>query len=89
MPAPEADGARGTSGAARAVSITRRAMHAVLSGLFLLGAVWSFIQPVGTFFALASVLGLLLLLQGMSSITQSIALRDVPRSGAFCSSPGS
>ena len=54
-----------------------RAVHAVLSTLFLLGAMWAFLQPVSTFFALASVLGLLLLLQGMSSITQGIALRDV------------
>ena len=54
-----------------------RVVHAVLSTLFLLGAVWAFLQPVGTFFALASVLGLLLLLQGMSSITQGIALREV------------
>ena len=54
-----------------------RVVHAVLSALFLLGAGWAFIQPVSTFFALASVLGLLLLLQGMSSITQGIALRDV------------
>ena len=54
-----------------------RVVHAVLSALFLLGAGWAFIEPVGTFFALASVLGLLLLLQGMSSITQGIALREV------------
>jgi uncharacterized membrane protein HdeD (DUF308 family) len=54
-----------------------RVMHALLSALFLLGATWAFIRPVNTFFALASVLGLLLLLQGISSITEGIALRDV------------
>ena len=54
-----------------------RVVHAVLSALSLQSAVWAFLQPVGTFFALASVLGLLLLLQGMSSITQGIALRKV------------
>ena len=54
-----------------------RVMHALLSGLFLLGAMWAFIRPVDTFFALASVVGLLVLLQGLSSITQAIALRGV------------
>jgi uncharacterized membrane protein HdeD (DUF308 family) len=54
-----------------------RVVHAVLSALFLLGALWAFIQPISTFFALASVLGLLLLVQGVSTITQSIALRGV------------
>ena len=56
-----------------------RLAHALLSALFLLGAVWAFVQPVETFFALASVLGLLVLVQGISSITQAIALRDVSR----------
>ena len=54
-----------------------RVVHVVLSTLFLVSALWAFFQPVGTFFALASVLGLLLLLQGMSSIAQGIALREV------------
>src|SRR4029453_8526458 len=54
-----------------------RVVHVVLSMLFLVSALWAFFQPVGTFFALASVLGLLLLLQGMSSVTQGIALREV------------
>ena len=53
-----------------------RVVHAVLSALFLVSAVWAFVQPISTFFALASVLGLLLLLQGITSITQGIALRD-------------
>ena len=54
-----------------------RVMHAALAGLFLLGGMWALIRPVNTFFALASVLGLLLLLQGISSITQGIGLRAV------------
>jgi uncharacterized membrane protein HdeD (DUF308 family) len=54
-----------------------RVMHAVVSVLFLLSAGWAFVRPVNTFFALASVLGLLLLLQGVSSITQAIGLRDI------------
>jgi uncharacterized membrane protein HdeD (DUF308 family) len=54
-----------------------RVMHAVVSVLFLLSAGWAFVRPVDTFFALASVLGLLLLLQGASSITQAIGFRDI------------
>jgi uncharacterized membrane protein HdeD (DUF308 family) len=54
-----------------------RVMHAVVSVLFLLSAGWAFVRPVDTFFALASVLGLLLLLQGVSSITQAIGFRDI------------
>jgi uncharacterized membrane protein HdeD (DUF308 family) len=54
-----------------------RLLHAVLAGVYLLGAGWAFVRPVDTFFALASVLGLLLLLKGMSYIAQAIGLRDV------------
>ena len=49
-----------------------RVMHAVLAGVFLLGALWSFARPIDTFFALTSVLGLLLLLQGMGYIAKGI-----------------
>jgi uncharacterized membrane protein HdeD (DUF308 family) len=54
-----------------------RLLHAVLAGVYLLGAGWAFVRPVDTFFALASVLGLLLLLKGMAYIAQAIGLRDV------------
>lgn len=54
-----------------------KAMHVVLAVLFVLGAVWSFVRPVNTVFALASVLGLLLFLQGALYIAQGAALRDV------------
>ena len=50
--------------------------HVVLAVIFVLGAVWAFARPVNTFFALASVLGLLLLLQGFFTLTRGIALRD-------------
>ena len=50
--------------------------HIVLAVLFLLGAVWSFVRPINTFFALASALGLLLFLQGVFYIARGIALRD-------------
>lgn len=51
-------------------------LHIALSVFFVLGAVWAFVRPVNTFFALASVLGLLLLLQGLLTLMRGIALRD-------------
>ena len=54
-----------------------RVLHALVAVLFLLGSFWAFVRPVNTFFALASMLGLLLLLQGISYIAQGIGLRGV------------
>ena len=54
-----------------------RVLHGVLAVLFVLGAVWSFVRPVNTFFALASVLGLLLFLQGAYYVARAVALREV------------
>jgi uncharacterized membrane protein HdeD (DUF308 family) len=54
-----------------------KVVHIVLAVVFLLGALWSFIRPINTFFALASVLGLLLLIQGLFSIARAAAARDV------------
>jgi len=51
-------------------------LHIVLSVIFVLGSVWAFVRPINTVFALASVLGLLLFLQGVVSLTQGIAMRD-------------
>ncbi|MEK6440362.1 DUF308 domain-containing protein [Pseudonocardia sp. T1-2H] len=53
-----------------------KVLHFALAVLFLLCAIWSFIRPVNTFFALASMLGLLLFLQGFSYIARSLALRN-------------
>jgi uncharacterized membrane protein HdeD (DUF308 family) len=53
-----------------------RLLHGALTVIYVLGAVWSFLRPVNTFFALASVLGLLLFLQGALYIARSVALRD-------------
>jgi uncharacterized membrane protein HdeD (DUF308 family) len=54
-----------------------RLAHYVMAGAFVLGAVWAFARPVNTVFALASVLGLLLFLQGALMIARGIALRGV------------
>jgi uncharacterized membrane protein HdeD (DUF308 family) len=51
-------------------------LHIVLAVIFVLGAFWAFVRPVNTFFALASVLGLVVLLQGLTTLTRGFALRD-------------
>lgn len=47
----------------------------MLGFLFLLAGLWAFIRPVNTFFALASVLGLVLLFAGTSDIVRGVASR--------------
>lgn len=54
-----------------------RVAHYVLAGVFVAGGAWAFVRPVDTFFALASVLGLLLFLQGAMYIVLGIGLRDL------------
>jgi len=51
-------------------------LHYALAGIFVLGAIWSFVRPVNSVFALASVLGLLLFLQGIFTLMRGLALRD-------------
>jgi uncharacterized membrane protein HdeD (DUF308 family) len=54
-----------------------RVAHYLLGGIYIAGAVWAFARPIDTFFALASVLGLILLLQGALCTVRGIALRGV------------
>jgi uncharacterized membrane protein HdeD (DUF308 family) len=49
--------------------------HIVMAVIFLLGGLWALVRPVNTFFALASVLGLVLILYGSFEIARSIASR--------------
>ena len=51
--------------------------HYLMAGIFLLGALYGFIRPVSTFFALASVLGLILIVYGSFEIIQGVASRAV------------
>ncbi len=51
--------------------------HYIMSVLFVLAALWGFIRPVNTFFALASVLGLILIFYGTFEIVQGVASRSV------------
>ena len=54
-------------------------LHYAMAVIFLLGSLWAFIRPVNTFFALASVLGLILLFYGAFEIVRGVASRDVNR----------
>jgi uncharacterized membrane protein HdeD (DUF308 family) len=51
--------------------------HWILAVIFLLGALYGFVRPVNTFFALASVLGLILIFYGAFEIVQAVATRAV------------
>jgi uncharacterized membrane protein HdeD (DUF308 family) len=51
--------------------------HWILAAIFFLGGLYGFIRPVNTFFALASVLGLILILYGALEIVQAVATRAV------------
>jgi uncharacterized membrane protein HdeD (DUF308 family) len=52
-----------------------RFLHYGMAAVFLLGAIWAFVRPVDTFFALASVLGLILILQGVFEIVRALGSR--------------
>jgi uncharacterized membrane protein HdeD (DUF308 family) len=64
-------------GLARVVPGGWRVWHYILAVIFFLGALWGFIRPVNTFFALASVLGLILVFYGAFEIVQGVASRAV------------
>ena len=67
----------GEVGAATFVHGGWRVWHWIMAVIFFLGALWGFIEPVDTFFALASVLGLILILYGGFEITIAIASHGV------------
>jgi uncharacterized membrane protein HdeD (DUF308 family) len=52
-----------------------KVLHYIIAVIFLLGGLWAFIRPINTFFALASVLGLVLILQGAFEIVRSLSSR--------------
>jgi uncharacterized membrane protein HdeD (DUF308 family) len=50
----------------------------VLLGIFfMIGAIWSFADPIGTFVSIADVLGFLLIFKGSLDLITSIASQDV------------
>ena len=56
-----------------------KVLHYAMGVIFLLGGLWAFIRPINTFFALASVLGLILLFYGAFEIVRGVASRDENR----------
>lgn len=54
-----------------------RWFHAILGVAFLVGAVVSFVHPGNTFFALAEIVGWLLLIKGVFDIVLGLANRDL------------
>ncbi len=49
--------------------------HALMGVIFLGGAIWSFVDPLGVFWTLATVVGVLLILQGALVLITSIQSR--------------
>ena len=64
-------------GFASLVSGGWKVWHYVMAFIFFLGGLWGLVEPVDTFFALASVLGLILIFYGTFEIAQSVASRGV------------
>jgi uncharacterized membrane protein HdeD (DUF308 family) len=52
-------------------------VHVILAIIFLLGAIWGYANPKDAFWALASVLGFLLVIYGAIELTESIVTRHV------------
>ena len=61
---------------AQAVTGGWKVLHYAIAGAFVLAAIWAFVRPINTFFALASVLGLILILMGGFEIMRAIAGRE-------------
>jgi uncharacterized membrane protein HdeD (DUF308 family) len=51
-------------------------LHILMSVLFIGAAIWAFISPFGAFWALATIVGLLLILRGSVDLVTSIDARD-------------
>ena len=60
-----------------------RWLHIVMGIIFAFGAGWSFARPYSAFWALASILGLLLIFQGTFYIITSVSTRDVNSTGGL------
>jgi uncharacterized membrane protein HdeD (DUF308 family) len=52
-------------------------LHILMSVLFIGAAIWAFVSPFGAFWALAAIVGLLLILRGSLDLVTSIDARDV------------
>jgi uncharacterized membrane protein HdeD (DUF308 family) len=63
------------------VRVSWRWAHIVMGVLFAVAAIWSFANPLNAFWAIASVLGLLLIFRGALDIISSLVVREI--SGAW------
>ena len=52
-------------------------LHILMSVLFVGAAIWAFVRPFGAFWALATIVGLLLILRGSLDLVMSINARDI------------
>ena len=52
-------------------------LHILMSVLFIGAAIWAFVRPYGAFWALAAIVGLLLILRGSLDMITSINARDI------------
>jgi uncharacterized membrane protein HdeD (DUF308 family) len=52
-------------------------LHSLLGVLFVIGGVWAFVHPIGAFYELASILGLLLVIKGTFDIIGGVMSKDV------------
>ncbi|HET7928412.1 MAG TPA: DUF308 domain-containing protein [Actinomycetota bacterium] len=52
-------------------------LHYVMALIFFIGGLWSLVRPIDSFFALASVLGLILIFYGTFEIARAFSSRDV------------
>jgi len=52
-------------------------LHYVMALIFFIGGLWSLVRPVDSFFALASVLGLILIFYGTFEIVRAVSSRGV------------
>jgi uncharacterized membrane protein HdeD (DUF308 family) len=60
-----------------AVRPSWRWFHVLVGLFFLAGAVWAFIRPIEAFWALASVLGFLLVIKGSLDVMSAVITREV------------
>src|SRR5262252_7681131 len=51
--------------------------HVVVGVLFIVGAIWAFARPFNAFWALASVLGLLLIFKGTLDIISAVMTKEI------------
>ncbi|HEX7994090.1 MAG TPA: DUF308 domain-containing protein [Streptosporangiaceae bacterium] len=52
-------------------------LHILMSVLFIGAAIWAFVRPYGAFWALATIVGLLLILRGSLDMITSINAKDI------------